>query len=152
MPPPSTFLGDVRHHTSLARHRAGHFARRNAEQLTFLVKLAIFLAKMATLSRACWPYSVDLGVSAGLVALAALDLGLPLRFHMALEGGGSGTVSSADPVSSGGTQDLHRSLSRGSDPSVLDLAGLDDHHAGTGALTPRGPSEWGAQGRNRWWW
>jgi hypothetical protein len=39
--------------------------------------LSLFLFKLATLVRPCWPYMVSLEVGAPLVLLAALDLGLP---------------------------------------------------------------------------
>lgn len=77
MPPPSTFLDDVLHRAAVARHRAGGFAHRNSEHFAFFSKLAIFLVKMSSLARACWPYSADWTVGSVLVALAALDLRIP---------------------------------------------------------------------------
>ncbi|CAK7236924.1 putative serine/threonine-protein kinase iks1 [Sporothrix bragantina] len=70
MAPPTTRWGE-------ARHRAAIFLYRHAESLAFVVRTALFLTKMASLTRPCWPYTVRVGVGASLVLLAALDLGMP---------------------------------------------------------------------------
>jgi len=78
MPPPTTFLGDVRHRGSVAQHHARLFLARHAESTESLFRLCLFLVKMATLSRPCWPYMVNWGVGATLVAVAGMDLGIPI--------------------------------------------------------------------------
>ena len=70
MPPPTTRWGEVRHRTIV-------FMYRHAESLAFVLRTALFLAKMASLSRPCWPYTVRVGVGSFLLLLAALDLGMP---------------------------------------------------------------------------
>ncbi len=77
MPPPTTRLGDLRQHAALARYRAEQWRRQNAGTLAFLVRLFIFLAKLLSLSWACWPYSFTSSTGASLVAIASLDLGVP---------------------------------------------------------------------------
>ncbi|CAK7235550.1 putative serine/threonine-protein kinase iks1 [Sporothrix eucalyptigena] len=70
MPPPTTHWGGVRHDTAI-------FLYRHADSITFIVRTAVFLTKMATLTKPCWPYTVRIGVGAFLLLLAALDLGIP---------------------------------------------------------------------------
>lgn len=45
--------------------------------LSYIGRLTIFLAKMASLTRPCWPFIVNSQIGIPLVAVAALDLGLP---------------------------------------------------------------------------
>lgn len=47
------------------------------DSVKYFGRLSLFLIKLATLVRPCWPYMVNLEVSAPLVLLAVLDLGLP---------------------------------------------------------------------------
>jgi len=84
MPPPTTFLGDVRHRGSVAQHHARLFLAQHAEPAESLLRLGLFLAKMVTLSRPCWPYMVNWRVGAALVAVAGMDLGIPVRRGVAL--------------------------------------------------------------------
>lgn len=77
MPPPATFLGEVQHRTRLAQHLVATSARRHAEALAFLFRTALFLVKMATLARPCWPFVAQWEVGAPLVVIAGLDMGLP---------------------------------------------------------------------------
>ncbi|CAK7233094.1 putative serine/threonine-protein kinase iks1 [Sporothrix curviconia] len=70
MPPPTTRWGEVRHRTAV-------FLYRHAESLAFVVRTALFLSKIVSLTRPCWPYTVRAGVGASLLVLAALDLGMP---------------------------------------------------------------------------
>lgn len=77
MAPPTTFFGEVRHRGFVARHYLAHFAEEHSETTFLFLRLALFLVKMATLTRPCWPYLVNTGIGASLVAVAGLDLGIP---------------------------------------------------------------------------
>lgn len=77
MAPPTTFYGEVRYRIALAFHQTAHFLDWHADGAIFLVRLGLFLVKMASLARPCWPYSINMGIGASLVALAGLDLGMP---------------------------------------------------------------------------
>lgn len=76
-PPPLTPLVWLRHRALLASDRAAHFLYRHGESIAFLIRLSLLLLKIASLARLCWPYTVKLGIGASLVAIAALDLGIP---------------------------------------------------------------------------
>ncbi|KAL1870540.1 hypothetical protein VTK73DRAFT_2579 [Phialemonium thermophilum] len=89
MPPPRTFFGEVRHRALLLRHHVGEFVLYHEEQIVFSVRLGLFLIKMGAIARSCWPYSVDWGVGAGLVAVAALDLGPSERPLLRIAGSGA---------------------------------------------------------------
>ena len=78
MPPPTTFLGEVRHRGSVAQHNTRLFLAQHAESTESLFRLGLFLVKMVTLSRPCWPYMVNWGIGATLVAVAGMDLGIPI--------------------------------------------------------------------------
>ncbi|CAM1508553.1 Fc.00g054010.m01.CDS01 [Cosmosporella sp. VM-42] len=45
--------------------------------LGYLVRLSLFAVKITYLARPCWPYMINLQVGIPLLAVAALDLGLP---------------------------------------------------------------------------
>jgi len=77
MPPPTTFLGEVRHRSVVAQHHTMLLLRQNAESAAFFVRLCLFLVKMVSLARPCWPYTVSWGIGASLVAVAGMDLGIP---------------------------------------------------------------------------
>ncbi|KAM0245866.1 hypothetical protein ACHAQJ_010424 [Trichoderma viride] len=47
------------------------------DTVRYFGRLSLFLFKLATLVRPCWPYMASLEVGAPLVLVAALDLGLP---------------------------------------------------------------------------
>lgn len=77
MAPPTTFLGEAQHTILLVHHRALSILQQNHESVTFLLRLLLFLAKMASLIRPCWPYTVEPGIGAFLIIAAGLDLGGP---------------------------------------------------------------------------
>ncbi|KAK6064648.1 Carotenoid 9,10(9',10')-cleavage dioxygenase 1 [Seiridium cupressi] len=79
MPPPTTFWGDIRHQGVLGWHGMCQFYLDNAEDVVFLMRLAMFLLKMASLARMCWPLAARLEISTPLVGVAAMDLGMPHR-------------------------------------------------------------------------
>lgn len=75
MPPPATPLEAFRHRLIIRWLRAGHLINYNATPLLAITRLGLFLSKLYSLTRPCWPYMVNPGVGAVLVVLAALDLG-----------------------------------------------------------------------------
>ncbi|KAH6647307.1 kinase-like domain-containing protein [Truncatella angustata] len=77
MPPPSTFGGDIWHKGVVALHSTRRFYLSNLQGVVFLLRLGIFLLKMASVARMCWPLTARLEISAPLVAVAAMDLGMP---------------------------------------------------------------------------
>ncbi|CAK7266525.1 putative serine/threonine-protein kinase iks1 [Sporothrix epigloea] len=70
MPPPTTRWGEARYRTAL-------FMYQHAELLAFFIRAALFVVKVASLARPCWPYNVRAGVGLFVLLLAALDLGMP---------------------------------------------------------------------------
>ncbi|KAH7018478.1 kinase-like domain-containing protein [Microdochium trichocladiopsis] len=69
-PPPSTNWG-------ILKQRMHYAYETNAEFLFLFTRLALFVLKIATLSRACFPYALSSEVNLPLLGLAALDLALP---------------------------------------------------------------------------
>jgi len=149
MPPPSTFIGDVRHRAAVARHQAGSFARRNSENLAFLGKLAVFLAKMSALARVCWPYSADWGVGAGLVAIAALDLRVPPGSARAAGDGGRewrGVPGDGGAIVRGNTHGPDRDHNHGFEAEAVGAGGaINRVDAGAGATRRSWECGWGWQ-------
>lgn len=77
MAPPTTFLGEMWHRGVVVQHHTMLFLGRNAESSAFFLRLCMFLVKVVTLARPCWPFTANWGLGASLVAVAGLDLGIP---------------------------------------------------------------------------
>lgn len=77
MAPPDSQATTFSHKLEIIVFRAWNLMQPLAPTLGYFVRLAIFVAKMISLARPCWPYMVSLRVGVPLVAVAALDLGLP---------------------------------------------------------------------------
>lgn len=75
-PPPSE-IATIPHGAALLLIRFCTMIGADPDSVKYLGRLSLFLIKLATLVRPCWPYMVNLEVSAPLVLLAVLDLGLP---------------------------------------------------------------------------
>ncbi|KAL1902010.1 putative serine/threonine-protein kinase iks1 [Sporothrix stenoceras] len=60
-----------------ARFRTAFFLQQHAATTAFVLRATLFFVKIASLTRPCWPYMANLGVSASLLLLAAFDLGVP---------------------------------------------------------------------------
>ncbi|AEO59839.1 hypothetical protein MYCTH_2308418 [Thermothelomyces thermophilus ATCC 42464] len=89
MPPPTTRLQRARLTALLAWYRAARWVSSNA----MLLRLALFAAKVLSLSWVCWPYSAGWAVTAVVVGLAAGDLHFGLRDEE-----GTGTTGSETGV------------------------------------------------------
>ncbi|KAI1856397.1 hypothetical protein JX265_011644 [Neoarthrinium moseri] len=77
MPPPTTFWGDMQHRREITQHHILRFYHDNIDGIVFLSRLGLFLIKMASLARICWPFMVRLEMGAPLIGIAAIDLGMP---------------------------------------------------------------------------
>ncbi|KAK1254697.1 hypothetical protein MKX08_008692 [Trichoderma sp. CBMAI-0020] len=75
-PPPSE-IATIPHGAALLLIRFCTIIGADPDAVKYFGRLSLFLIKLATLIRPCWPYMVNLEVSAPLVLLAVLDLGLP---------------------------------------------------------------------------
>lgn len=83
MPPPTTFWGDIKHMGSLSWHIICQFYNNNEEGIVFLLRLGLFLGKMASLARMCWPFAARFEISTPLLGVAAMDLAMPRRDSLA---------------------------------------------------------------------
>ncbi|KAL7620568.1 putative serine/threonine-protein kinase iks1 [Parahypoxylon ruwenzoriense] len=77
--PPAGPYGTLPQRLSLFQHRLTYFTRNNADSIMFAFRLVIFLIKMTSLARPCWPFTVSLGVGIPLIGIAGFDLGTPFN-------------------------------------------------------------------------
>lgn len=97
MPPPTTIWDDIKHSGMLSWHSTCRFYSSNAEGIVFLLRLGMFLVKMASLTRMCWPLAARLEISTPLLGVAAMDLGMPYKDTLGVrqQEGSRGPQSSA---------------------------------------------------------
>jgi len=69
-PPPSTNWG-------ILKQRMQYTYHANVDSFSLFARLALFILKVGTLSRPCFPYALTAEVNFPLLGLAALDLALP---------------------------------------------------------------------------
>ncbi|KAI2605588.1 kinase-like protein [Hypoxylon sp. NC1633] len=74
--PPTSAFRPLRHRV---QHRMVHFTRIHADSIVFTLRLLLFIVKVISLARPCWPFTVSLRVGIPLIGVAAIDLGMP--FH-----------------------------------------------------------------------
>jgi hypothetical protein len=74
LPPPRTGLSAIQYRTAANILRIANSVGLNQPQLSYVSRLSFFLVKLMVLGRPCWPFMVNLGVSAPLLVVAALDL------------------------------------------------------------------------------
>lgn len=67
----------MRYKIEIALHHISNILGLRWDLLSYTTRLGIFLLKLGTLGRPCWPYVARLEVSIPLIVVAALDLGLP---------------------------------------------------------------------------
>lgn len=79
MPPPSTTMSAIKHRLSVYRHYTVSWAILNGQSLLLFGKLAVFLAKLLSLTRPCFPVTAREGIWYPLMTLAALELALGTR-------------------------------------------------------------------------
>lgn len=71
MPPPTTFLGGLRHSAYV---KYEELKRALDDTTSPIFRFALFILKIVALARACWPVTIDMPVGGGLVVAAAVDL------------------------------------------------------------------------------
>lgn len=74
MPPPSTPMSTFKHRISLYQHYLGNWVLRNQQSLHLILKLAIFLIKMLSITKPCSPVATREVVWWPLMGLAAFEL------------------------------------------------------------------------------
>lgn len=79
MPPPSPPPNVLVSQLTVVFHRAMTLLDPHLALLGYVGRLICFVVKMYSLARPCMPFIINLQVGAPLVAVAALDLGLPQR-------------------------------------------------------------------------
>ncbi|KAL7796801.1 serine/threonine protein kinase [Trichoderma ceciliae] len=75
--PPPQEISTIPHGTGFLLLRFCATTGVTPDTVRYSGRLSLFLIKLATLVRPCWPYMASLEVGAPLVLLAVLDLGLP---------------------------------------------------------------------------
>ncbi|GAW25752.1 putative calcium-dependent protein kinase [Rosellinia necatrix] len=74
MPVPLGPLGTFSHRAVLYQHNLSTFTRAHSGSILLCYKLILFLIKMASLTRVCWPFMVNVSIGIPLISAAALDL------------------------------------------------------------------------------
>ncbi|KAI1492747.1 kinase-like domain-containing protein [Biscogniauxia mediterranea] len=85
-PPPDGPLGTLRQQAVLSQHQLSYFLGSHGDSILFIVKFVLFLVKMASLAKVCWPFMVNLGVGVPLICIAGIDLAIPSYRGMVFEG------------------------------------------------------------------
>ncbi|RDA83392.1 hypothetical protein CP532_4724 [Ophiocordyceps camponoti-leonardi (nom. inval.)] len=86
MAPPRTRRAEVRYQLQMAAYRLVTVLGVGGGLLGFFAKLGVFLLKLGSLARPCWPLASNPQVSIPLVVVAALDLGLSSGLTVARRG------------------------------------------------------------------
>ncbi|RFU33776.1 hypothetical protein B7463_g2527, partial [Scytalidium lignicola] len=84
MPPPTTWMSDVRHSLNVYNHYAISWATLNWESLSILVRLLIFFAKVVSITRPCSPGSPKEVIWYPIFGIAALELALGSKLRWAV--------------------------------------------------------------------
>ncbi|OTB02948.1 hypothetical protein M426DRAFT_12984 [Hypoxylon sp. CI-4A] len=74
MPPPSGAFGTL---SPQAQQYLIYISRNHGDSIMFTFRLLLFLVKILSIAKQCWPFTVTLGVGVPLLGLAGVDLGLP---------------------------------------------------------------------------
>ena len=77
MAPPSSASSLLTGRLGLLFYRVVTLAGPTHPLLSYLIRLGLFIIKMMSLTRPCWPFMISSNIAIPLVGLAALDLGLP---------------------------------------------------------------------------
>lgn len=75
--PPRTRTQGIYHSLWVILHQTFAILGLDLGLVNYFTRLGIFLIKVTSLTRPCWPYMINWHIGAPLVAVAALDLGLP---------------------------------------------------------------------------
>ncbi|KAH9892172.1 protein kinase-like protein [Xylariomycetidae sp. FL2044] len=79
MAPPAGRFEVLWQRARVAQHHLTHYIRTHTESIVFVFRFLLFLIKMASIARVCWPFMISLGVGVPLIGVAGMDLGLPPR-------------------------------------------------------------------------
>ncbi|KAI0109233.1 kinase-like domain-containing protein [Nemania sp. FL0031] len=88
MPAPLGPLGNFSHQALLYQHNISRFSQAHFASISLVYKLSLFLVKIASLNRVCWPFTVSLGIGVPLMAAAALDLAVGSQINNVIMDGG----------------------------------------------------------------
>ncbi|KAI8957417.1 kinase-like protein [Daldinia sp. FL1419] len=72
--PPVGTLGTLQQQT---RGGMVYLFRTHAESIMFTLRLLIFLVKVISIARTCWPFTISLGIGVPLLGIAGIDLSIP---------------------------------------------------------------------------
>ncbi|KAK6949069.1 hypothetical protein Daesc_009142 [Daldinia eschscholtzii] len=79
--PPAGALGTL---GQQSQSGLAYLIHNHADSIMFTLRLIIFLVKVVSLARACWPFTISLGVGVPLLGLAGIDLSIPLQSDVLL--------------------------------------------------------------------
>ncbi|KAI0441937.1 kinase-like domain-containing protein [Xylaria telfairii] len=94
MPAPVGPLGTFSYQVALCQHHITRFAAAHSAWISLFCKLSLFLVKIISLTKICWPFMVSLGIGIPLVGAAGLDLAVPSEVSNALTDGGRSRYAS----------------------------------------------------------
>lgn len=94
MPAPVGPLGTFSYQVALCQHRITTFAAAHSAWISLFCKLSLFLVKIISLTKICWPFMVSLGIGIPLVGAAGLDLAVPSEVSNAIIDGGRSRYAS----------------------------------------------------------
>lgn len=88
MPVPLSPMGTFGHQTVLWQHRFVALTRAHASSISLVCKLTLFLIKIASITKVCWPFMASIGVGVPLMGAAGLDLAVASeRSNIIMDGG-----------------------------------------------------------------
>ncbi|KAI1123174.1 kinase-like domain-containing protein [Nemania abortiva] len=88
MPPPVGPLGNLSHQALLYQHNISRFFQAHFASISLLCNLSLFLVKIASLSRVCWPFMASLSIGIPLMGVAGLDLAVGSQMNNIVMDGG----------------------------------------------------------------
>ncbi|KAI1740373.1 kinase-like domain-containing protein [Xylaria scruposa] len=97
MPAPVGPLGTLSHQAALCQHHITTFTRAHSGSISLFWKLSLFLFKIVSLTRVCWPFMVSLGIGIPLLGAAALDLAVPYEVSNAIMDSGRSRYAAHAP-------------------------------------------------------
>ncbi|KAI1100821.1 kinase-like protein [Jackrogersella minutella] len=90
MAPPTGTLGTFKQG---AEHHLIYLANTHADSMVFTFRLLLFLVKILSVARQCWPFTVTLGVGVPLIGIAGIDLGIHRDVFVSSHEGGSRRIT-----------------------------------------------------------
>ncbi|KAI1383933.1 kinase-like protein [Hypoxylon trugodes] len=84
MPPPTGTFGTTQQR---AQGYLIYLGRNHVDSIMFTFRLLLFLVKILSLARQCWPFTVTISVGVPLIGIAGVDLGIHRDVFIPHEGG-----------------------------------------------------------------